>query len=251
MSLTSPATSSPRGALGVLLIILFALGAVIVAIAGIAVFFAFGIKMGHVDPHQPQRISVTFQLLGELAIYIPVGAYLLGFLPLLFRRSLRQLGLRAPGLREIGIGIVGAVMMTLAVDLTGALMVALTHRHDTEAAIAVLKAVKTPAEMYLFVSIAVVFAPMLEELGFRVFLYNAFTRFASVPVAVVLSGLVFGAVHSASLPQLETVAIPLAMGGIVLAIVYSWSRNYWSAVLTHALFNALPLTLFFVFHVAP
>jgi len=64
-----------------------------------------------------------------------------------------------------------------------------------------------------------------------------------------LSGILFGLAHAQSISQVLTVSIALAGGGTVLALVYSWSRCYWSNVITHALFNAFPLVLFFVFHV--
>jgi membrane protease YdiL (CAAX protease family) len=251
MSTTSPTASWPRGAFSIAGTVGFAIGAVAVAILAIFIFLAVSIQTGHIDVHHPRRVTVMTELIGELVIYLPVGAYLLTFLPAVAKRSLRDLGIRAPGWREIGIGLFGAALMTLAVDLTGALMLQLTHRHDTEAAIALLKQIKTPFEMYFFVAIAVLFAPMLEELGFRVFLFNSFTRYAPVAVACVLSGAIFGLVHAASLPQLLTVSIPLAAGGIVLAFVYAWSRNFWSSVITHATFNAIPLTAYFVFHVKP
>lgn len=228
---------------------MFAIGAIAIAIAAISAYLAFAIKSGHIDMHHPRRIPVMTELLGEMVIYVPVGAYLLAFLPAVSKRSLSELGIRLPGAREIGIGLVGAILMTVAVDASGALVSFLTHRQDIEAAIALLKQIKTPGETVLFIAIAVVFAPMLEELGFRVFLFNSFARYTSVPIAVVLSGAFFGLVHAASLWQLVTVSIPLAVGGIVLAIVYAWSRNYWSSVITHSVFNAIPLTLYFVFHV--
>ncbi len=246
---SSTQTGWPRGVFSVFPTILLAAGAVAIAFLALLVFFALAIKSGHMDPHHPRRISVMVQLLAELAIYLPVGTYLLILLPRLAKRSLGELGLRPPGWREIGIGLAGAILMTLVVNSLGALMLALTHRHDTEAAIALLKQIKTPGEKYVFVAIATALAPMLEELGFRVFLFNAFARYAPVPLAIFLSGAIFGLVHSAALPQLLTIAIPLASGGMVLALIYVWSRNYWSSVITHALFNAIPLTLYFVFHI--
>jgi uncharacterized protein len=241
-------TTSVRNGFGISASIAFAIGVVIVAFGAIIAFVLYAAATGKIDLHS-RTIPVTYELLAEVAIYVPVGAYLLLFLPLLAKRSLRDLGLRAPSWREIAIGLAGFFIMLIAVDGAGAIMVALTHRHDTEAAIALLKQIKTPQEKYLFLSIAIVFAPMLEELGFRVFLFNAFARHAPVWIAALVSGLIFGAVHSTSPGQLLTVSVPLACGGAVLAGVYAISRNYWSAVITHALFNALPLTLIFVFHV--
>jgi membrane protease YdiL (CAAX protease family) len=48
---------------------------------------------------------------------------------------------------------------------------------------------------------------------------------------------------------LITVAIPLMLGGVVLAAVYRYSRCYWSNVITHGLFNSISLVAVFGFHV--
>jgi membrane protease YdiL (CAAX protease family) len=141
--------------------------------------------------------------------------------------------------------------MWLIVDSCGALIATLTHLHDTEAAVALLQHMTTPLQKLLFAAIAVVLAPMVEELGFRVFLFNAFTRYVDVWPAAVLSGLLFGLVHAlGSASQILTVGIPLALGGVVLAYVYASNRCYWSNVITHATFNAISVVAVFFFKAA-
>jgi len=241
-------TTSVRSGFGITASIAFAAGAVIVALGAITAFVLFVSSSGAIDLHR-RVFPLMTELVGELAIYVPIAAYMLLFLPVLAKRSLSELGVRAPGWREIGIGVAGFVIMSAVVIGAGAITVALTHRHDTQAAIDLLKRIKTPEERYLFLSLAIVFAPLMEELGFRVFLFNAFAQRAPIWIAALASGLIFGAVHSTSLPQLLTVSVPLACGGVVLAAVYSISRNYWSSAITHALFNAAQISLIFVFHV--
>jgi len=114
-----------------------------------------------------------------------------------------------------------------------------------------LRQMKTPLQQTLFFATACVLAPMIEELTFRVFLFNALTRYVSLPAAIVVSGVIFGIVHSASLSQLLTVSVPLAIGGMVLAYVYARTRSYWASVTTHALFNSISVVAIFVFHVKP
>src|SRR6202161_3476724 len=104
MSTTSPTMSWPRGAFSIAGTVGFAIGAVAVAILAIFIYLAVSIQTGHIDVHHPHRVTVMTELIGELVIYIPVGAYLLTFLPAVAKRSLRDLGIRAPGWREIGIG---------------------------------------------------------------------------------------------------------------------------------------------------
>jgi membrane protease YdiL (CAAX protease family) len=202
-----------------------------------------------------QPPALTVQMLLNSAVLIGVGLFVVAFVPLLARRPLRDLGIRTFGWREIGIGLFGALAMTIVVDGLAALMTSITHYHATEAAIELLKEVHTPTEATLFILMAAGVAPLVEELAFRVFLFNAFARYAPVSIAALLSGVLFGLAHLQSLAQLRspdyllTVSLPLAGGGIVLACVYAWSRCYWSNVITHALFNAFPLVLYFDFHV--
>jgi hypothetical protein len=169
-------------------------------------------------------------------------------IPPLSKTSLRELGFRAPTARELGIAIAGTIVMTVAVECASAAVAALTHRHDTEAAVAIMQQMKTPVERFAFFTIACVLAPLIEELGFRVFLFNAMTRYVSVAAGAIGSGILFGIVHSASPQQLLTVSLPLAVGGIVLAYVYAKTHCYWANVTTHSLFNAVSVVALFVFH---
>lgn len=248
----SPTPLSPRGfELGWSLA--FAVGAV-----GSGFCFSIGVAIlgmlvGLDVRRQPMSLTVLMTL--NSAFLVGVGIFVVAFVPLLARRTLRELGIRTFGWREVGIGLFGALAMTIVVDGLAALMASLTHYHATEAAIELLKEVRTPSEATLFILMAAGVAPLVEELAFRVFLFSAFARYAPVSIAALLSGVLFGLAHLQSLAQLRspdyllTVSLPLAGGGIVLACVYAWSRCYWSNVITHALFNAFPLVLYFGFHV--
>jgi membrane protease YdiL (CAAX protease family) len=175
-------------------------------------------------------------------------------LPRLARTSLNQLGFHKPSSRDLGIAFAGAVAMWLVVSIVGGAIVALTHRHSTEAAVALLQQLRTPGEKILYIAIAVVLAPMLEELTFRIFLFNALSRYMSVPLAAVGSAIVFGLVHAQAktweefVGQLLTVSVPLVLGGVVLAYVYATTRCYWANVLTHGTFNAVTIVAVLFLH---
>ena len=108
---------------------------------------------------------------------------------------------------------------------------------------------RTPFEKFSFSALAVVFAPLVEELAFRVFVFNAFWRRMPLLLAAVASGVLFGAIHATSPSELLTIGLPLMGGGVVLALVYARTRCYWSSVLTHAMFNGITVVAFFVFGV--
>ncbi len=250
LSALSP-TPWPPEAFRVPLTLLTAFGAIFFAIVPALAYVVVGALLGVIDPRHPKDIAANQLLLAQLVTYAPLGIFLVFALPRVAHVSLPALGLRKPTARELAIGAAGTVVMWLLVSVVGGTIAALSHRHDTETAVALLQQMKSPAERLLFFAIACILAPMIEELAFRVFLYNALTRYVSVPAAIVVSGFIFGVVHSASLTQLLTVSLPLAVGGMVLAYVYARTRSYWASVTTHALFNSISVVAIFVFHAKP
>jgi uncharacterized protein len=233
--------------------VLTALGAIFCFIAP-ALLYMFAyifylVAVRHVAPSQlgPTSFPATQLLLAQLISYAPLAGYLLATTPRLSHRTLYELGFRVPGRREVGMGLVGLIAMFAAVYGASLIVAALTHRHDTEAAVALMKQLKSPFGKALFVLVVVICGPMAEELLFRVFLFNAVSRYLPVWAAAIASGAMFGLAHAAALGQILTVSIPLAFGGVVLAIVYSRSRCYWSNVITHAGFNLISVVLLFVY----
>jgi membrane protease YdiL (CAAX protease family) len=186
----------------------------------------------------------------QLLTYIPVAAFLIAMIPPIARVSRAELGFRAPIKRDLLIGLWGAVVMMVVVLGSSQIMAALVHHHDSEAAVSLLKDLKTPAGITSFVLLACLCAPLIEELTFRVFFFGMLTRWLPIPAAAIISSIFFGAVHASTLPQLITIGIPLTLGGIVLTYVYATSRCYWSSVLTHAAFNTVNVTLLLVFHLS-
>ncbi len=198
----------------------------------------------------PRGIPAIQLLFAQLVTYVPVGAFLVAMIPLLVRGPLSQVGVRRPSATDIRSGLLGALVMWLAVNGVGAAVASLLHRHDTESAVAILRDLKTPSQLTVFFLVACVFAPIIEELTFRVFIFNALTKRLSVIGAAIVSGLIFGAVHAIGSPpaQLVTIGVPLACGGVVLAYVYATTRCFWSNVTTHASFNAINVVALVFFH---
>jgi len=231
-------------------VLLVALGTAACMILPALAYIVVAFSLGHFDPGKPNDQL----LIAQAVTYVPWAAFLLVVLPRLSRTSLRALGFRWPVSRDVGIALGGALAMWLVVTLVGGTIVTLTHRHTTEAAVALLQQLRTPAEKALYVTIAVALAPMLEELTFRVFIFNALTRYVSVPAAALGSAIVFGLVHAQAktkeelIGQLLTVSIPLILGGIVLAYVYTTTRCYWANVITHGTFNAVTIVAVMFLH---
>lgn len=94
------------------------------------------------------------------------------------------------------------------------------------------------------VILAVLFAPIVEEIMFRGALYSWLRDRVSPVGAMLISALVFASVH----PQGAIGIIPLGVIGFVLAFIREWRGNLTTCMVTHACFNAGTLTLIFFFY---
>jgi membrane protease YdiL (CAAX protease family) len=243
----------PRDSFRVVVAVLAAVGAVAIVFVGTTVALALAMALGELTvadlQHRPPRLPTDFQLWSQYALYVPLVVYLALVILPVSRLSWHSLGFRPLRAADVWVALGGTFLMWVAVAVTGTAIETLTHRHDTEAAIALLKTIHSPTQEFAFILMAVVVAPLVEEFAFRVFLFNAFLRWTPFWVAAGASGLLFGFAHAQTPSQLLTVGIPLAAGGVVLAAVYDRTRCYWANVLTHALFNSVSVIAFFVFHV--
>jgi membrane protease YdiL (CAAX protease family) len=82
----------------------------------------------------------------------------------------------------------------------------------------------------------VVVAPFVEEFFFRGFLYQSLRNRLGVGGGAVASGLIFGAIHF----KLQFL-VPLAVLGMILALLFQRTNSLWPCIALHALNNALAL----------
>lgn len=93
-------------------------------------------------------------------------------------------------------------------------------------------------ETLFWVSLAaVVCAPMVEELLYRVVLQSVVRILLPHWAAILLTAIIFSAVHR--WPD----AVPLLPLALVLGAVYDTTRSYWSVVTLHMLFNTTNILL--------
>ena len=89
---------------------------------------------------------------------------------------------------------------------------------------------------FWFFIVGAVFAPLVEEIFFRGFLFQGFRARYGWPVGMLLSSAIFAAAH------LDLVAlIPTFILGNVLAYVYHRSNSVWPGIFLHFLVNAFGL----------
>ena len=113
----------------------------------------------------------------------------------------------------------------------------LRGENEKQAIIDLFNASNTLEQRILIIVLAVTVAPVAEEFLFRFFLYGVVKRYLGRVVAVVVSALLFAAVH-AHLPSFA----PLFVLGACFAIAYEWSGSILVPITMHACFNAITLT---------
>jgi membrane protease YdiL (CAAX protease family) len=87
-----------------------------------------------------------------------------------------------------------------------------------------------------FILVGVIFAPVVEELFFRGFLFQGFRQQYGWVKGGLLSSFIFGVAH------LDPVAfIPTSILGFLLAYMYHRSNSVWPPIILHVLVNALGL----------
>ncbi|HPA16396.1 MAG TPA: CPBP family intramembrane metalloprotease [Verrucomicrobiae bacterium] len=100
----------------------------------------------------------------------------------------------------------------------------------------------TPAQLAGFAVLAVVIAPISEEMFFRGLLHGWFKSFMPTRLSIAITSLLFGAVHWHA-----PAFLPLTLLGFSLAMIYETTRSLWPAIALHAIFNLATLAAMTLF----
>jgi membrane protease YdiL (CAAX protease family) len=108
-----------------------------------------------------------------------------------------------------------------------------------------LGAATSATHMFFFAILVAVLAPFAEEFFFRGMIFRSLANGTGVAIAAIVSGLLFGAMHIDSLSQDRLLqVIPLAIFGVLLALLYVWSGTLFANIAVHATNNALAVLAF-------
>ena len=224
---TWPSNSFKAGPTALVIFAALVVGA-IVLVAGILWIYAHPGAGGATVPILP---AIVIQLLLEGAVV----ALLLAALPRLSGFSLRELGFVTPQLWQVGVALLGAIVMVIVVEGGASLLQSLLHQKHEQQVIELFKQVRSqPNVLCFFAVFAIVLAPFMEEMIFRVFVFNIGLRYGGFWAGAIVSGIAFGLAHADLF-----VLVPLALGGMVLSYVYFRTRNAFCSMVTHGCFNAL------------
>jgi len=151
-------------------------------------------------------------------------------------------GLRAtdPGRTlRLSVGVVVAGFAVMALYATMARALGVTVQGNTAGLVVGFGA--GPVEMVLAFLLVGVVAPFVEEVTFRGIVFPSLQSSWGTWPAMLVSGAIFGIVHLQ-----PAIAVPLAVLGMVLAVVFLRTRSLWTAIVAHCAYNTVSLALAFV-----
>jgi len=91
----------------------------------------------------------------------------------------------------------------------------------------------------LFMAMAVLVAPLVEETLFRGYLYPLFARSFGIAPGIVLTGVLFGLMHGAQLGWTWSLVTILIFVGIIFTIVRARTGSVFASYLMHLGYNSL------------
>jgi hypothetical protein len=100
-----------------------------------------------------------------------------------------------------------------------------------------------PLDAYLLALIAVTFAPLMEELFFRGFLYPVLARHTGVGWAIFLSSLPFALLHLPQYAYAWAAALVILLVGIVCGIVRATTKSVAASFLVHVGYNGTQMLI--------
>ena len=184
---------------------------------------------------------------GTALLAIVVASQAVGLLAvlLLLRRRTVPLGplvgpLRPLG-RHLGIGA-GLGVATIIASLTVvSVLVGLSGNDAAPEQLLTGDIIESPLQMLLAVLIAVVLAPLAEELVFRGLLHRNLRRRMRIVPATLISSVLFALVHVDVVLSQPIALVGLTLAGAVMAIAYERTGSLVVPVVIHAVYNATTL----------
>ena len=210
---------------------------------GIALLVVFGIY---------SVVGVVVVLLTEDYIFYPSLVYIFVLCPLIAlscwlvvrskNRGWRELGFKWGDPKRTltygGLGALGALMASFGIMLLIALVIYLLGGSNPLTAEAEQVETITRGQLLLSITVVVILAPIFEELFFRGLFYPALRRSLGPTLAIVIDGIIFGALHMRYLS-----IVSLILVGMILAYVYEKTESLYAPMLTHALYNGVVVAI--------
>jgi membrane protease YdiL (CAAX protease family) len=177
--------------------------------------------------------SKPWLLLGpQLVWFALVTVFLIDYSKARFHQSLWQ-AIRWNWPKSGWLTIIGAGVASLSlVGLERLLPMPKTSPFD--------KFFQTPVNGYAIAVLGILFAPFMEELFFRGFLYPVLARRLGIAASVLVTAGLFGIIHYPEYKAWGPVLIVFLVG-VILTVVRAWTRSVAASFVVHAIYNGVPI----------
>ena len=188
------------------------------------------VKTGGVPKIEDVQLTCQLNMLMFLAVFVPM-TYSTG-------ASVESFGFHLKGVgQQAADGVLGFAAAVLPVLGVWVLTLPWRSADNSHGLLQLLEQDRSFATIAWIIMAAVVLAPLVEELIYRVVLQTWLQSIAPPREALFAVAVIFAAVHR--LPD----ALPLLPLALILGYVYQQRRSFMSVVLLHMLFNAVNLLL--------
>jgi hypothetical protein len=209
----------PWGFLDLVIFIVVAIvGTFVIGILVVGAFTLFGVKLAVIEQsgHEQGLVSIIAQVIIDLA--------LLGFLALQMRLRFREPFWRTIGWRPLDSGILPRWAAYTGLGMAGVvisfLVDAATNLHPPKGALPIDAILQDRLNALLFLLMAVLLAPLVEETIFRGYIYPVIAKSWGVAASVLITGALFGLLHGFQLGgALWQIALLIVVG-----IIFTWVR---------------------------
>jgi membrane protease YdiL (CAAX protease family) len=207
--------------LALVLGLLFASIALIVLVCGV---LAFAVPALRDDP-TPLLLPMQF------ALYLFI--YLCFFLVFKFRYDkpvFASLGWRPTNVHPLLLAVAGAAL-ALAISALAAVI------HTPKVKSPIDEITRTPLSLAIFAVMAVTIAPLFEELFFRGFIQPLLSRTFGVTAGVILTAVLFGALHAPDYSWAWQYALAVSIAGAVFGWIRARTQSIIPSTIMHGGYN--------------
>jgi membrane protease YdiL (CAAX protease family) len=200
-----------------------------------------------------QEVSESIRLLSELIILVIQLCLIFGLLvivPILWyilvnectiKEAFSRLKLRLDHIDMAFLwGILAAIIIFIVIFALEFALIRMGYQAEDLSNIPDIRQIFSWPTMFFLVG----FQPIAEEFFFRGFLFDKIEKFAGGAIAIFVTAFVFGLAHM-SYGKLFPVIMPILIGIILGYIVYR-TKNLYSSIIAHVVFNVTVLTIAYV-----
>ena len=229
------------------MILLIVITVVWTLLLGVAVFLLaalFGVKPSVIQNSVRDQsvISIIAQVLADMSV--------LGYLAVHIRSAFGLPFWRTIGWRKLSIGPIPAPFVGLGLFFAGSmisfLVQAASDLHLPSKPLPLEAVFQDPLSSLMFMLMAVLLAPVMEETVFRGYIYPVAARDWGVPAGILFTGTLFGLLHGVQMGGAWFQILLMVVAGVIFTWVRAATKTVLASYLLHLGYNSFLFAGFLV-----